>query len=123
MSNGDSLCDQVLTGHLTDDGVEIGLILVVDEPVVEHSLTLVAEETEDLVLVPHLTRLTLQYTWTSREGKIYGNENCSVFFHLKCMCIIPKKWSCKDEKRGLIKICQRKQKKQQQQQNNTVKQT
>ncbi len=61
-SHGDSLCDQVLTGHLTDDGVEIGLILVVDEPVVKHSLTLVAEETEDLVLVSHLTWLTLQYT-------------------------------------------------------------
>ena len=52
----------ILTGHLTDDGVEIHLILVVDESIVEHPLTLVAEETEDLVLISHLTGLTLQHT-------------------------------------------------------------
>lgn len=74
----DGFCDQVLTGHLTDDGVEIDLILVVDESVMEHPLTLMAEETEDLVLVSHLTRLTLQYSWTSREGKKYGKENVNV---------------------------------------------
>lgn len=62
VSYRDGLCDRVLTGHLRDDGVEIGLILVVDESVVEHSLTLMAEETEDLVPVSHLTWLTLQYT-------------------------------------------------------------
>lgn len=54
-------CDQVLTGHFTDHGVEIGLILVADESVVKHPLTFMAEKTEDLVLVSHLTRLTLQY--------------------------------------------------------------
>lgn len=75
--------NRALTGHLTDDAVEISLILVVDESVVEHPLALMAEETEDLVLVSHLTRLTLQYTWTSKEGKMYGKENC-----LKCICII-----------------------------------
>lgn len=64
VSHRDGLCDRVLTGHLRDDGVEIGLILVVDQSVVEHSLTLMAEETEHLVLVSHLARLTLQYTWT-----------------------------------------------------------
>lgn len=56
------LCERILTGHLADDGVEIGLILVVDKSVVEHPLTFMAEETEDLVFVSHLTRLTLQYT-------------------------------------------------------------
>ena len=57
----------ILTSHLTDDGVEISLILVVDESIMEHSLTLMAEETEDLGHISHLTWLTLQYTWTSRE--------------------------------------------------------
>lgn len=59
----DFLCglyDQILTGHFTDDGVEISLILVVDESVMEHPLTFMAEKPEDLVLVSHLTRLTLQ---------------------------------------------------------------
>lgn len=46
---------RVLTGHLRDDGVEVGLVLVVDESIVEHPLTLMAEETEDLVLISHLT--------------------------------------------------------------------
>lgn len=67
---------RVLTSHLTDDAVEISLILAVDESIVEHPLALVAEETEDLVLVSHLTRHTLQYTWTSKDGKIYGMQNC-----------------------------------------------
>lgn len=49
----------VLTGHLTDDAVEISLVLVVDESVVEHPLAFMTEETEDLVLVPHLTGVTL----------------------------------------------------------------
>lgn len=65
----DGLCDRVLTGHLADYGVEIGLILVVDESVVEHPLALMAEETEDMVFVSNLTRLTLQYTWSSREER------------------------------------------------------
>lgn len=53
-----------LTGHLADDDVKIILVLVVDEPVVENTLTLVAEETEDLGFVPYLTRLALQNTCT-----------------------------------------------------------
>lgn len=69
VQDSNSLCIQqsravfvtVLTGHLTDDGVEIGLILVVDESIMEYPLTLMAEETENLVLISHLTWLTLQY--------------------------------------------------------------
>lgn len=68
--------DRVLTSHLTDDAVEISLILVVDESIVEHPLALMAEETEYLVLVSHLALLTLQYTWTSKDGKMYGMESC-----------------------------------------------
>lgn len=51
-----------LTGHLADKGVEIVFVFAVDEPIVEHTLTLMAEETEDLILVYDLTGLTLQYT-------------------------------------------------------------
>lgn len=57
---------RVLTGHLTDDGVKIHLVLVVDEPVMEHPLTLMAEEAEDLLFVSHLARLTLQDTCTQK---------------------------------------------------------
>ena len=49
----------VLTGHLTDDCVEKGLILGVDESVMKDPLTFMAEEAEDLSLVSHLTWLTL----------------------------------------------------------------
>lgn len=51
----------VLTGHLADHGVEVGLVLVVDEAILKHTLTLVTEETEDLVLILHCARLTLQH--------------------------------------------------------------
>ena len=62
MQDTDCVClVRVLTGNLTDDGVEIGLILVVNESIMEHPLTLVAEKTEDLGGISHLTRLTLQY--------------------------------------------------------------
>ena len=54
---------RLLTGHLRDDDVEVGLVLVVDEPVVEHALTLVTEETEGLSLVPDRTRTALQHAW------------------------------------------------------------
>lgn len=50
-----------LTGHLGDHGVEVGLVLVVDKAVVEHPLTLVTEQPEDLGLVPHRPGLTLQH--------------------------------------------------------------
>lgn len=64
----DESWERVLTGHLADDDVEIHLVLVVDEPVVEHALTLVAEEAEDLGFVSHLTRLTLQDTCRTGDG-------------------------------------------------------
>lgn len=51
---------RVLTGHLTDDGVEVGLILGVDESVMKYALAFMAE---DLGLVSYLTWLTLQYAW------------------------------------------------------------
>lgn len=60
--------ERILTGHLADDDVEIHLVLVVDEPVVEHALTLVAEEAEDLGFVSHLTRLALQDTCRAGDG-------------------------------------------------------
>lgn len=69
------MTDSVLTSHLTDDTVEISLILVVDEPVMEHSLALMAEETKNLVPVSHLTRLTLQNTWRFSNGEMDGKEN------------------------------------------------
>lgn len=50
-----------LTGHLGDHGVEVGLVLVVDEAIVEHPLTLVTKQPEDLGLVPHRPGLTLQH--------------------------------------------------------------
>lgn len=64
----------LLTGHLREDGVEIVLVFDVDETVVEHTLTFVAEETEDLVLVSHLTRVTLQHTWTSKGEDVWKGE-------------------------------------------------
>lgn len=54
---------RVLTGHLTDDGVEVGLILGVDESVMKYALAFMAEKAEDLGLVSYLTWLTLQYAW------------------------------------------------------------
>lgn len=68
------MTDSTLTSHLTDDTVEISLILVVDEPVVEHPLALMAEETKDLVLVSHLTWLTLQNTWRFNNGEMDGKK-------------------------------------------------
>lgn len=50
---------RVITGHFTEDSVEISLILVVNESIVEHALTLVAEQTENLILVSYLTGLRL----------------------------------------------------------------
>lgn len=54
----------VLTGHLREDGVKISLVLVVDESIVKDALTLVTEQTEDLRLISHCRRLTLQHTCT-----------------------------------------------------------
>lgn len=44
--------------------MEVGLVLVVDESIMEHTLTLVTEQTEDLGLISHCSWLTLQHTCT-----------------------------------------------------------
>lgn len=54
----------MLTSHLRDHGMKVGLVLVVDEPIVEDTLTLVTEQTEDLGLISHCSWLTLQHTCT-----------------------------------------------------------
>ena len=57
---------EVSTGHFREDGVEVGLVFSVDEPVVEHSLALVTKQPEDLLLVPNHTRVCLKNTYTHR---------------------------------------------------------
>lgn len=44
--------------------MEVGLVLIVDESIVEHTLTLVTEQTKDLGLISHCSWLTLQHTCT-----------------------------------------------------------
>lgn len=63
----------MLTGHLRDHGIEIALVLIVDESIVEDTLTLMTEQTEDLGLIFHCSWLTLQHTYTETHTCI-GRE-------------------------------------------------
>ena len=54
--------------HLRHDLVEEHLVLVVDESVVEHTLRLVAEQAEQLVVVSDHARVGLQDTCTNNNN-------------------------------------------------------
>lgn len=53
----------MFTGHLSQHGVEVLLVLVVDESVMEHAHRLVTEQSEHLFPVPDHASVRLQQTW------------------------------------------------------------
>ena len=50
---------EVFGGHFREHSIEVGLVFSVDEPVVEDSLGLVAEEAEDMVVFTNHSRICL----------------------------------------------------------------
>lgn len=71
----------VLTGHLREDVVKVSLVLVVDKSIVKDALTLVTEQTEDLHLISHCSRLTLQHTCTHTYRK-QKKHSYTVYIHI-----------------------------------------
>ena len=53
---------KMFISHLRQDVVEVGLVLHVDETIMEDSQSFVAEETKDLLCLSHHTRVSLEDT-------------------------------------------------------------
>jgi hypothetical protein len=56
---------EVFAGHFWEHGVEVFLILVIDESVVEHSHRFVTEQTEHLLTVADYARIRLEQTYNT----------------------------------------------------------
>ena len=53
---------KMFASHLCKDLIEVGLVFIVDKTVMEDTLALMAEKTEDAVLISDDTRVSLQDT-------------------------------------------------------------
>ena len=61
-------------GHLREHSIEVGLVLFVDESVVEHSLGLVAEEPENMVVFTNNSWVCLEHPWNASRTLTTSNS-------------------------------------------------
>ena len=64
-------------GHFRENGVEVGLVLSIDESIVEHTLTLMAKQLEHLPLVS-------DDTWVSLKNACTGNTQYPSMYMYVC---------------------------------------
>lgn len=66
---------EMFGGHLRENSIEVSLVVLVDESVMEDPLSLVAEETVDLLVFPN-------HSWVSLEHSCSGQGRLTITAHL-----------------------------------------